>query len=68
MKNYSLLVLSNYRTYLKKMFPQSFTYILNGELFIKIAFFDLKKVITFLNLHTQSQYKILSDICATDFP
>lgn len=68
MKNYSLSVLSNYRTYLKKIFPQSFTYILNGELFVKIASFDLKNFITFLNLHTQSQYKILSDICATDFP
>lgn len=68
MTNYALNILSNYRTYLKKHFPQSFSYVLNGELFIKISNTNLKKLIIFLNLHTQSQFKILSDICATDSP
>lgn len=50
------------------MFPQTLSYILNGELFIKVPVKDIKKVVFFLNHHTQSQFKILSDICAIDYP
>lgn len=61
-------LLSNYRDYLKKNFPQSFGYILNGELFIKIPFNKLNRICFFLLNHTNSQYKVLSDICAIDYP
>lgn len=62
------LFLLNYRNYLKKIFPQSLSYVLNGELFVKIPLSKLKRFIFFLKMHTQSQYKVLSDICAVDYP
>jgi hypothetical protein len=66
---YSLnTILLNYRNYLKKLFPQTFIYILNKELFLKIPFKKLKNIVYFLNNHSQSQFKVLSDICALDFP
>jgi hypothetical protein len=66
-QNFSIILL-NYRNYLKKIFPQSLSYILNGELFIKLPISKLKNFILFLKLHSQSQYKILADICAVDYP
>ena len=68
MKQTAPIVLINYRDYLKKLFPQTFSYILNGELFIKLPHFKLQKFCIFLRNHTQSQFKILSDICAVDYP
>jgi hypothetical protein len=61
-------ILLIYRNYLKKIFPQTLGYIINGELIIKSPAKKLKKIINFLKGHTQSQYKILSDICALDYP
>ena len=68
MKQTAPIVLINYRDYLKKLFPQTFSYILNGELFIKLPHFKLQKFCIFLRNHTQNQFKILSDICAVDYP
>lgn len=68
MKSFSNELLINYRNYLKNIFPQTLSYILNGELFIKIPLAKIKHFIFFLNNHTQCQYKILSDICVIDFP
>ena len=62
------VVLLEYRNYIKKIFPKSLGYILNGDLFVKIPFTKLKKFFIFLNLHSHSQFKILSDICAVDYP
>jgi len=61
-------VLTNYRDYLKTIFPTVLSYILNGELFVKIPLNNLKNLMFFLKKHTQSQYKVLSDICALDYP
>jgi hypothetical protein len=61
-------ILTNYRNYLKKIFPQSLSYVLNGELFIKIPLNTLTNFFFFLKNHSQGQYKILSDICAVDYP
>jgi hypothetical protein len=61
-------ILTNYRNYLKTIFPTSLSYTLNGELFVKIPLNNFKNLVYFLKKHTQSQYKILSDICALDYP
>lgn len=61
-------ILLIYRDYLKKIFPQTIGYIINGKLIIKIPAKKLKKNLNFLKNHTQSQYKVLSDICAVDYP
>jgi len=61
-------ILVIYRDYLKKLFPQTIGYIINGELIIKVPNKKIKKILYFLKNHTQSQYKILSDICAVDYP
>jgi hypothetical protein len=61
-------VLTNYRDYLKTIFPTVLSYILNGELFVKIPLNNLKNLMFFLKKNTQSQYKVLSDICALDYP
>jgi len=61
-------ILLIYRDYLKKIFPQSIGYIINGELIIKIPAKKLIKILNFLKNHTQSQFKVLSDICAIDYP
>jgi hypothetical protein len=68
MKSNFIFVLTNYRDYLKKIFPQSLSYILNGELFIKLPKNKLKNYSFFLKNHSQSQYKVLSDICVVDYP
>jgi NADH/F420H2 dehydrogenase subunit C len=68
MKSNFINILTNYRDYLKKLFPQNLSYILNGELFIKIPQNKLKIFIFFLRNHSQSQYKLLSDICVVDYP
>lgn len=63
-----LNILVLYRDYLKKLFPQTIGYIINGELIIKVPQNKIKKFLNFLKNHTQSQYKVLSDICALDYP
>lgn len=63
-----LNILILYRDYLKKLFPQTIGYIINGELIIKVPQNKIKKILSFLKNHTQCQYKILSDICALDYP
>ena len=61
-------ILIIYRDYLKKLFPQIIGYIINGELVIKVPSKKIKKFLNFLKNHTQSRYRILSDICAVDYP
>jgi NADH:ubiquinone oxidoreductase subunit C len=68
MSNNILPVLINYRDDLKKFFPQLIGYIVNGELIIKIKSQKILKLLKFLKNHTNSQFKILSDICAVDYP
>jgi NADH/F420H2 dehydrogenase subunit C len=63
-----LILLTNYRNYLKKIFPQTFSYIINGDLYIKTPLNNLTKLIFFLKMHSQSQFKVLADICAIDYP
>lgn len=63
-----LNILILYRDYLKKLFPQTTGYIINGELIIKVPQNKIKKILSFLKNHTQCQYKVLSDICALDYP
>jgi NADH/F420H2 dehydrogenase subunit C len=62
------LLLINFRNYLKKIFPQILIYIFNGDFFIKVPVQNLTKFIFFCKNHSQTQYKILSDICAVDYP
>jgi hypothetical protein len=66
-KNF-LILLTNYRNYFKKIFPQTFSYIVNGDLYIKTPLNNVTKLIFFFKMHSQSQFKILSDICAIDYP
>jgi NADH:ubiquinone oxidoreductase subunit C len=61
-------ILLIYRDYLKKLFPQTIGYVVNGDLIIKIPSRKIIKLLSFLKNHTQSQYKVLSDICAVDYP
>lgn len=61
-------ILLIYRDYLKKLFPQSLSYVIDGDLIIKIPNKKIIKLLSFLKNHTQSQYKVLSDICAVDYP
>ena len=63
-----LPVLINYRDDLKKFFPDLIGYIVNGELIIKIKSQKILRILNFLKNHTNSQFKILSDICAVDYP
>jgi NADH:ubiquinone oxidoreductase subunit C len=59
---------TNFRNYFKNLFPQSLSYIINGDLYIKIPSTSLSNVMLFLKMHSITQYKILADICAVDFP
>ena len=59
---------ANFRNYLKFLFPQSLSYIINGDLYVKIPSSKLFQFSTFLNLHSNAQYKVLTYICAIDFP
>lgn len=68
MKSSVTILLTNYRNYLKQIFPQSFGYIYNGELYFKIPANLLKKFIFFCKNHSQTQFKLLSDICVIDYP
>ena len=68
MSNQIKSVLIEYRSDLKKFFPQAVGYIVNGELTIKINSQKILKILNFLKNHTSAQYKILSDICAVDYP
>ena len=66
MKNHLVNII--YRDYFKKLFPQTIGYIINSELIIRIPNNNIKRILYFLKNHTQSQYKVLSDICAVDYP
>ena len=68
MKNHLVNILIIYRDYFKKLFPQTIGYIINSELIIRIPNNNIKRILYFLKNHTQSQYKVLSDICAVDYP
>ena len=61
-------ILLIYRDYLKKLFPYIKGSLINGQLIIKIPNNKLLNIINFLKKHSQSQFKVLSDICATDSP
>ena len=39
-----------------------------SEICLHIALCDLKPIMCFLKYHTQSQYKLLTDICIIDYP
>lgn len=68
MSNKIKSVLIEYRNDLKKFFPQLVGYIVNGELTIKIKSEKILRILNFLKNHTNGQYKLLSDICAVDYP
>jgi len=68
MHSFKIQLFLNYRDYLKQLFPQLISYLLNGEFFIKVPFNKLPRFLYFLKNHTQSQFKILSDISAIDYP
>jgi NADH dehydrogenase (ubiquinone) Fe-S protein 3 len=61
-----------YGLFLMKIFPFIKIYLKNvNELYIQCLPTNLHNLIrlaTFLKLHTNSQYKCLSDICAVDYP
>ena len=61
-------LLIKHRDYLKRMFPHLIGYIVNNELIIKTNTDKILNVLNFLKNHTNSQYKILSDLCAVDLP
>lgn len=64
----SLKILTVFRNYIKKNFPQTLCYIVNNELYLKIQVSKLLKIIKFLNMHTKTQFKSLSDLCSVDYP
>ncbi len=59
-------LLSYYREVLKKF--SIIGYILDNELCLLIRSKSILKVLTFLKLHSLSQYKVISDICGVDHP
>jgi len=67
-KNNITFLLTIYRNYLKKNFPCLLTHTIHGELFLIVPTSKLTNLIYFLNKHSHSQYKILADICAIDYP
>lgn len=67
-KKNKLNLLINYKNYIQKLFPKSLAYIINGELIIKVPSSKIEKILFFLKKHTNSQYYILSDLCAVDYP
>ena len=68
MKQTSVNIFSNYRDYLRSLFPRTLGYLVSGELILKVSPRKVHNVLTFLKLHTQCQYKILIDICGIDYP
>lgn len=68
MKQTSIKVFSNYRDYLRNLFPQTLGYLINGELVLKVSPKKVRNILIFLKKHTQCQYKILIDICGIDYP
>lgn len=68
MKQTSIKVFSNYRDYLRSLFPRTLGYLVNGELILKVSPRKVRKMLIFLKQHTQCQYKILIDICGIDYP
>lgn len=60
--------LVNYINFLRKMFPSIKGFIICNELYIKIPSNQIVQVMQFLKLHTNTQYKVLIDICAIDYP
>lgn len=58
----------NYNNYLQKIFPQVLGYTINGEFILIVPHNKIKRILKFLKNHTQSQFKILSDLTAADYP
>lgn len=64
----TLKVFSNYRDYLRTIFPQIFGCVINGELIVMVPLLKLKKFLLFLRDHSHSQFKILADLTGADYP
>lgn len=58
----------NYGNFLQQIFPTSLGYYINDEFCFKIPYKKIKRIIFFLKKNTNSQYHIISDICAADYP
>jgi NADH:ubiquinone oxidoreductase subunit C len=54
--------------FLRKMFPAVKGFIICNELHIKVPAHQIKHFLQFLKMHTNTQYKVLIDICAVDYP
>ena len=68
MHNNSIEVFTNFRYYLRDIFPQTLGYLTSGEFILKVPPQKIKKVLFFLRNHTQCQYKLLLDMCSIDYP
>jgi NADH dehydrogenase (ubiquinone) Fe-S protein 3 len=62
------IVLLNYKQYISNVFPNILGFFINNELIIKSPISYIKKLIFFLEKHTNSQYHILIDMTAADYP
>lgn len=61
------MLINIYKAHLQKIFPQSFGYIINDELILKISFKKIERLLFFLKNHSHCQYKMLIDICSIDY-
>lgn len=61
-------IYKNYGNYLLKLLPISQYTINKKEISIQIPFQKIIPIFSFLKDHTNSQYKVISDICVVDYP
>lgn len=58
----------NYKKYICHLFPKTLGFFINNELIIKAPLDYVNKLIYFLNKHTNSQFHVLIDFTAADYP
>lgn len=68
MKKTENFLVNNYALYLKRLFPSIKIFVKNNELFVKCPANSLLHLAQFLRLHTNSQFKLLMEICGVDYP
>lgn len=67
-QNSSIKLFSNYRDYLRDFFPNTLGYLMNNEFILKVSPKSIVHVLFFLKHHSQSQFRLLTDICGVDYP
>lgn len=63
----TLQILLNFKKYIKKIFPYTLGYLINGELLIVVPSNKILNILKFLKNHSHSRFQSLSDITGADF-